>query len=307
MKKILLSIFMLAAFLSEAQDTLKNFDPQAQAPAVLQYTGTANGYYTGHNSYFDEEWAEKYYIPGTNQVVGVIAYHTGTAGTYTENCRYKVYNVAATGLPGTSLGEKAVAGSNINISGTPVYTAFNSAINVADSFFVSFDLGDYAHDDPGTKKIALMHGPAGSRAAADTLKFGRNVIRWHNHDHTTMDWKDFYFENSTPVPTHFAIFPVVAFQTANVAQYAGSGKLKMGAAYPNPALGDAHVEMVATRAQAANCKLMDVTGKLLHSRSIALNNGATIIDVPMSALPSGAYILAIEAEGTTLCQLISKH
>ncbi len=305
MKKIFLSLLLMPALSGQAQDTLKNFNPLAQTPTTLQYGGTANGYYTGHNSYFDEEWAEKYYISGSNQVVGVISYHTGTAGTFTENCEYKVYNVASTGLPGTSLATKPVAGSTINIGGVPVYTGFSANVNVSDSFFVSFNLGDYAHDDPGTKTIALMHGPAGSRAAADTAKFGRNAIRWHDHD--DIIWKDFYYENSTPVRTHFAIFPVVAFTGTSVHEYVSVGSLKMGALFPNPATNAATFEVTSEQPEVLNCKLIDITGKQLQNWQEKIGVGAHQVHVGLSDLTAGNYVLIVETAQAGLSQIINKQ
>lgn len=307
MKKIVLSIFLLQAVAAEAQDTLKNFNPSLQAPVVLQYTGTTTGYYTGHNSYFDEEWAEKYYISGANQVVGVIAWHSGAAGTYTENCEYKVYGVSSSGLPGVSLATKTVAGSSINVAGVASYTAFNSNVNVSDSFFVSFNLDDYAHNNPGTKKIALMHGPAGSRAASDTVKYGRNVVRWHNHDHTTLDWKDFYFDNSTPVLTHFAIFPVVAFATTSVSNYATNGTVKMGGIYPNPATGVMHFEWHSSNTGTINCTIMDVTGKSLKRWSTDVASGSQVIDIDTDSFSPGSYILMVDSKEGSLAQFWVKQ
>lgn len=305
MKNLLLSILLMPALNAQAQDTLKNFNATAHPPTTLQYGGTASGYYSGHNSYFDEEWAEKYYISGANQVVGVISYHGGTAGSYTENCQYKVYNVAATGLPGASLGTKAVAGSTINIAGTPMYTAFNSNVNVSDSFFVSFNVGDYAHESPGTKKIALMHGPAGSRDAADTTRFGRNVIRWHDHDEII--WKDFYYENSTPVLTHFAIFPVVTLTGTSVNSFISVGSLKMGPVFPNPAINASSFEITSKQSETVYCKLIDVTGKLLKNWQERISAGTQQVQVNLSDLSAGSYILIVETAQGGLSQIVNKQ
>lgn len=307
MKKHYLYILLLSCSSTiYGQDTLKNFNPQAQVPVATQYSnGIHTGYVSGHNSLFDEEWGEKYYIKGSNQVTGVIAYHAGSNGTYNGNVEYKIYNVAPDGLPGNELGKSAISGSTLNISGAPVYTAFNSAVNVKDSFFLSFNIGDYAHHSPGTKKIALQHGPDGSRATNDTNMYGRNAIRWHDHDATI--WVDFFKENNTPIRTHFALFPVVTLKNTDVKSLAGQGAFKMGAVYPNPSTGNIRMNIENNKPEILACSVMDQQGRIIKTWEETMNSTQHTISTDIQSLPVGQYILLVGNGYTHLAQTFIKQ
>ena len=56
------------------QDTLQHFSLDIVTPIIESYTSN-QGYYTGHNNYGDEEFAEKYDFNGTTNILGVIAVH----------------------------------------------------------------------------------------------------------------------------------------------------------------------------------------------------------------------------------------
>lgn len=305
MKKYTLYILLLAVYNTNAQDTLRHFDPQSQVPTAAQYTGTQSGYYTGHNSLFDEEWGEKYYINGANQVTGVIAYHTGSNGTYTKNCEYKVYSVGSNGLPVNELGKEAVAGSSIDISGAASFTAFSSAVNVSDSFIITFNVDDYAHHSPGTKRIALMHSPDGSRDNSDTTVYGRTVIRWHGH---TPTWKDFYKENiNTKLKAHFAIFPVLAMKNVSVNDFASSGSIQMHAAYPNPATNMINLNIKGIIQSDISCIIMDTRGVVVKRWNEKLNTSEQTISADIAALPSGQYIFIVGDGSGQLAQTFVKQ
>ena len=306
MKQQLLLIVACAAISpARAQDTLRNFNPQTTSPVVLQYSGIHSGYYTGHNSLFDEEWAEKYYISGNNQVSGLIAYHAGNNGSYSGNVEYKVYAVGSNGLPGTALATKPVSGGALDISGAPVYTQFDNPVNVKDSFFVSFNLGDYAHHNPGTKKIALKQAPDGSRTAADTLRYGRNAIRWHSHGSAL--WKDFFKENKKPVLTHFAIFPVVTLKTTSVSDFVSNGQLKMHAVFPNPALDRIQMKISTASITVLNCKILSMDGKIMRQWREEAGIGEKQLHADIAELSQGQYIFLIGSSHGTIAQTFIKH
>lgn len=307
-RNFLYILFLCPSHITNAQDTLRNFNPQTQVPTATQYNnGIHTGYITGHNSLFDEEWAEKYYIGGANQVKGVIAYHTGSNGTYTEDCEYKVYSVGTNGLPNTELAVKAIGGSGLNIAGAPVYTAFTSPVNVSDSFFVSFNVGDYAHHSPGTKKIAIQHGPDGSRDGNDTLRYGRNVIRWHDHDHTKKVWKDFYTENSTNLRTHFAIFPVLTLKNTSVNDFAGNGSLKMFALFPNPAINKISLRIGRIRPQQLECIIIDQKGSVVKKWHEKMSANEHTLTAYLENMPAGQYIFIISDGSGNLAQSFVKQ
>lgn len=307
-KHFLFILFLCLSFTISAQDTLRHFNPQAQPPTAIQYNnGIHTGYYTGHNSLFDEEWAEKYYINGSNQVTGVIAYHTGSNGTYSEDCEYKVYSVGTNGLPNTELAKKEVSGSSLNITGVPVYTPFSAPVNVQDSFFMSFNVGDYAHHSPGTKTIALQHGPDGSRDVNDTLRYGRNAIRWHDHNHANKVWKDFFKENNTKVRTHFAIFPVVTLKNTSVNDFASNGSLKMHAVFPNPAISRVNMKIATGVPAKLECSILDIRGSVVRKWSESMGVPEFTLSADIHDMPAGQYVFVVSDGYGHLAQTFVKQ
>lgn len=191
------------------QQTLKNH-PAGTPLVLLKYTqGGEWGYILGHNSFLRQQYAEKYYIPGRRaRVVGVVTHHGGRVTNQNNIAEYGVYSVGSNRLPATQLGGKQVLYKDINLSGNAMTTMFNSPIAVADSFFVSFNLFDYAHGGYEGDTVGLYCGQDGCRTAADiSANKGRNVVQRHNH--SIVDWRDFYTQNLTPIATHFAIYPII--------------------------------------------------------------------------------------------------
>ena len=65
MQKIKNTLILLILSVSiSAQDTLQHFSLDIVTPIIESYTSN-QGYYTGHNNYGDEEFAEKYDFNGT--------------------------------------------------------------------------------------------------------------------------------------------------------------------------------------------------------------------------------------------------
>lgn len=181
------------------------------------YSGTNIwGFWTGHNYLYRESFAEKYNINGRAEVVGVRVHLTGAVADLNRTASFTVHNVQTSGsrrsLPLAELGKKDVRYANLNLDRSETEVRFDAPIQVADSFFVALTFEDYAHGCCDGDRIALMHGPAGSRSNADARRFGRNAVRRHNHANPA-DWYDFATQNFTNINTHFAIYPIVVFQT----------------------------------------------------------------------------------------------
>ncbi|MBT0607377.1 hypothetical protein [Aequorivita echinoideorum] len=147
-----------ASLLAQDTQTLEHFDTTSIAPITESYPNT-DGYYTGHNAYGDEEFAEKYEIQGSAQVYGVMAIHEGEEGTSALNTSYRIYTVAANGLPGTPVASKNVPYNDVPVDGSMFTVDFTNPASVSGEFFVSFNLNDYVHGNLGTKKIAITHAP----------------------------------------------------------------------------------------------------------------------------------------------------
>jgi hypothetical protein len=303
MKKqiITLSAFFIASTLVFSQDIISHFDPEVITPVADTYPG-GQGYFTGHNSYGDEEFGEKYEINGNGTVHGMVAIHAGEPGTSTFNASYRLYSVAASGLPGTNLGNRSIPYNDIPIDEEPYTILFTNPIPVSDEFFVTFNLGDYSHGNPGTKKIALTHAPDGTRPATDFGVYGRNVIRWHSHGAPA--WKDYRTENfqSYEPAVYFSLFPIVELEALSVIDF--NQQANIGGVYPNPSTGYFTVPVYTTSGGEAIFQLFDITGKLIAEEKTNLSIGKTDYRFSQNKLNSGSYILLIRIPEGSISQKV---
>lgn len=300
---LLLSLVSTILF---AQDTLQHFAPTTTVPMADEYP-SAQGYYTGHNDYADEEFAEKYEIAGSGSVLGVIAIHDGVQGTSSMNASYKIYSVASNGLPGTQLATKSVSNNSIPIDGSLHTVMFSSAASVEDEFFVSFDLGDYAHNDPGTKMIAITHTPDGTRPSSDFDVFGRNAIRWHAHGDVA--WKDYRTENfqSYQPAVYFSLFPIVQLNATSVIEFDNRGS-SIGSVFPNPTSREGFTVPINTvQGGEAIFQLFDSQGKIVVERQEVLAAGKTDYVFSDNGLLAGTYFLLTRIPEGSVSQVVIIH
>ena len=295
MKTSITALVLLAAATSayaQAPDTLRHFDPQVNVPVADVFAGT-DGYHTGHNAFGDEEFAEKYQVAGTRNVLGIVAIHRGVAGTSTHNASYRLYEVAGNGLPGTMKVDKSVPNNNIPVNGSPFVVLFNTPVSVTNTFFASFNLGDYSHSSPGTKMIALAHSPDGTRPASDLSVFGRNAIRWHSHGGAP-EWYDYRTQNFTNYQPalHFALFPIMEATVTSVATLRGQAQIS--AAYPNPTSGAVTVPVTSQAGGKATFQLLDLQGKLISQEQAYLQPGQSHYRFTPGTAAAGTYILLIQ-------------
>jgi hypothetical protein len=308
MKKIKTTLILsiLSAYIF-AQDTLHHFNLDSVTPVIETYTSN-QGYYTGHNSYGDEEFAEKYNFTGPSNILGLIAIHQGTAGTSSMNASYIIYEVGANGLPTTELATKSVAYNNIPVDGTPNTIMFTNPIPVSGDFFVSFDLGDYIHNNPGTKSIALTHSPNGTRPSSDFSVFGRNAIRWHNGNHNGTDiWKDYRTENfpGYQPAIYFSIFPIIEVSPTSIVVL-GNQKGNIGSIYPNPSSsGKFNIPITSRYGGKVNITLFDLTGKIISKKQTTILAGKTNYLYTDNKLMTNKYIVVIETPEGVVAQEIT--
>ena len=300
---IILSIFPAYIF---AQDTLQHFNFNTTIPIVESYPSN-QGFFSGHNSYGDEEFAEKYEFIGTTNVLGVIAIHQGSAGTSSMNSSYKIYDVGANGLPNTELASKTVANNSIPVDGTHKIVMFNSPVPISNDFFVSFNLGDYIHNSPGTKTIAVSHSPNGSRPSSDFSVFGRNVIRWHNGNHNGVSlWKDYRTENfpGYQPAIYFSLFPIVEMNSTSVVTFNNKNS-NIGSIYPNPSKsGEFNIPITSRNGGNINIKLLDLEGKVILKEQATIKAGKTNHSFYVNNLNKNMYILLIESNEGAVAQQV---
>jgi len=190
---------------SGIRDTLRNHD----AAAVLFlpiYEAPQRGLILGHNSPLRQQYAEKYFIAGIGRLAGVVAHVGGRYANPDNTVDFAVREVGADGLPGARLGGAAVRYADLDLTGSARFVAFSSPVSVTDSFFVTFDLGDYGHGGFEGDTLGLYACQPGCRDSSDLAVYGRNAVQRHNHNR--VDWRDFHYQNLTPLLIHFAIYPV---------------------------------------------------------------------------------------------------
>lgn len=304
MKKTIITSFAVlftASMLAQDTETLEHFDPTTVTPEVETFTD--GGFYTGHNSFFDEEFAEKYEIDGTGAVHGVIAIHDGIEGTPGSlNASYRVYTVANSGLPGTPIASQTIPYADIPIDNSLFTVTFTNPATVTDEFFVSFNLGDYAHGGLGTKRIAITHAPDGTRPESDFSVFGRNAIRWHSHG--APSWKDYRTENFTDYEpaVYFSLFPVIELESMSVIDF--ENQASIGSVYPNPSNGNFNVPIHSTSGGLGKLSLVDMTGKTIAKQELNLLTGQNDYVFSANNLAAGVYVLLIQIPEGSIAQRV---
>jgi len=302
---IIISLTTLNVSLSFAQDkdTLRHLSPEVPLTA-LKYDGPNQwGYITGHNHLGRQEYAEKYYIEGSASVTGIISHHQGFVTNKNNVGEFVLYSVDEEGLPGNNLHSTQWYFEDLDLSGSAHFTPLNSAVVVADSFFVSFNLTDYSHGGFEGDTLALMSGPDGSRDEKDLIVWGRNVTRFHNH--STPDYRDFYSQNGTPIATHFAIYPIIEFNENPITgigdTHIAKNQLKLYPAYPNKSSGLVNIHFELEITADVKIQVMDMSGKVQYEQVEKRKHpGEHIVNLNLSSLASGAYVYILQIESTRL-------
>ncbi len=309
MKK--LSLYLIAAlgftniYAQHINDTLGNHSPGVTLEAGKYTAGNDWGFYAGHNSKEQQQFGEKYLIDDHVHVLGVIAHLTTSTGTVSNphfEIDFRLWAVdPATGKPSgnNSLDDGHLHLEDANL-GAATVIMFHEETHVDDAFFVSMDLGDYAHDGLAGDTVGLFYAPNGSRSATDiaTVPF-RNVFQAHGHG-AAPNWKDFYTQFTTPmaIATHIALYPIVEMETTSLAKVRKNG-LQVMSPYPNPANAELVFPLSLTKAAEMSFSIMDISGKVIKTVNAGtLQPGNHEQKLDISDLPKGNYILsAISSEG----------
>ena len=89
-----------------------------------------------------------------------------------------------------------------------------------------------------------------------------------------------------------------------VNDYAGITDLSV---FPNPATDRLNVSFVTDNVSSINCKILDMTGKLLYNKQIESNGGLIEESVDVSGFAKGIYFLRIETtKGTTIEKFVKE-
>lgn len=308
MKRIPLLLLPLAAAataIAQDTDTLKNHASGVTLEAGT-YSGGDWGFYAGHNSKEQQQFGEKYLVDDHVHVLGVVAHITTSTGTVNDpnfEVDFRLWEAdPATGKPSGStgiehghlhLGDAHIGGANIIM--------FHEEAHVEETFFVTMDLGDYAHDGLSGDTVGLYHAPHGARSADDIAGVPfRNVFQAHSHG--APNWRDFYTQFTTPtqIATHLALYPIVEMEEHSSIGNISKNGLTISSPYPNPSANLISFPLQLTTQADVSFNIMDISGKIIRTEDKGyLNAGEHIHTFDISTLPSGTYILSvISSEGS---------
>lgn len=307
MRFLLIGCFLLVwifqAF-SQDMDTLRHLSSE-DSLTVFKYEGSNQwGYLTGHNHLGRQEYAEKYFVEGSAKVTGIISHHKGVVQNKKNVGAFIIYSVDEKGMPGDILNRKQWYFGDLDLSGGAQVTELSTSVEVVDSFFVSFDLTDYSHGGFDGDTIALMTGLEDSRDESDLAIWGRNVTRFHNH--STPDFRDFYYQNGTPIATHFAIYPIVEFDIMTSAQesnydFIGNGHLKLYPPYPNPARELFNLKYSQVKSSRVSMRLYDINGRMLLSKDFGMRPAGDYMEsIDIDNFTAGTYIYTVSTDAVKL-------
>lgn len=309
--KILLSFFVLAGLAAhplaaQTRDTLRN-DPVGTPLAAPSYTRSGQwGYYLGHNYLGRQQFAEKYFISGPAQVLGVISHHRGRFAHPNHKAGFHVLEEAPNKYPkNTPRATKEIRYRDIDLTGAAMTTYFEAPVAVRDVFFVSFDLFDYSHGGYEGDSIALLAGVHGSRSEEDLVHFGRNVVQVHSHGEPV--WRDYATQNFTNVRAHLALYPIVEFPSITGLQdaFVAQGPLRLYPPYPNPAVGPVQVRYELDRPAPVRIELTDLLGRVVESRDLGRQlPGEHTGQLATAHLPPGLYLYVVQAGAAKLASRV---
>ncbi|MFN0200041.1 MAG: T9SS type A sorting domain-containing protein, partial [Bacteroidia bacterium] len=286
------------------------------------------GQTSGHNSYGDLGWAERYDISTADSSVTILGVIVAVGGSVqasptasTGKLNVRVYDEGAkegipgassastvSGYPNTMLDEVQLpyAGLTINSFNAAV---FNTPIQIADTFFAAAVLDAYAPTST-MDSLFIFLGIDGTRPSSDvfssltptdTTVNVRNAALWNDNK-----WYDEATMNSTLL-THYAIFPIVIVKYNAIGINDGISKdaLTFKGNYPNPASINTNIRISLKKAADVKVNVYDVTGKVILTHTYSnVATGATELPLNVSALANGSYIYTVESNGATIGSIL---
>ena len=321
--KLAITVFVLIAFfcfggsglaqvkLNERQEILRHFDEGDKLFShKYQRSDTVRwGYFFGHSRFWDYEFAEKYQIEGKAYVIGIIAHIKGSNATEKKAAHFSVYNVHKDMKPDKAMYTKNLTYEDLNIDGTATTVMLDSAVLVADSFFVSFGVADYVHFEEvwGEDTLHLLATEDGSRDEEDLKVFGRNCIRTHSVV-PELAWIDVYSGGWNPMNAYLAIFPIMDFSYGTNNVFVDHGGIRLYKSYFNSSSNKIEVVLSSRLTTRMSFKLVGIAGKELLTYSQDIEGGGGKVKIPINLstpVSKGNYILLVSGGGSTIGQKIS--
>ncbi|MBT1688117.1 T9SS type A sorting domain-containing protein [Dawidia soli] len=297
------ALFPVVEYSGQGTSTLKNHAVDAPLEVTKYNKAQGWGYILGHNYMYRQQYAERYDIKGNAEVSGIVTHLKGRYAHADTLAEFNVFNVSERHVPGRKLGGKKVPYGDLNVQGGTTTVLFDDPIAVTDSFYVSFNLFDYAHGGYEGDTIGLYMSVPGSRLVTDFKVAGRNVVQRHNHEFT--DWVDFRTQNFTPFAVHFALYPIVTFKedvpTGIEDNHIEQGGVRLLVPYPNPASEVLHIRYSLAKPSRVTLQVLDPKGndaRRYQLGYVPAENHEYELDV--SEFPAGMYIYIIHVGGISL-------
>lgn len=284
------------------------------------YPAPAWGSTTGHNSYGDMGWAEKYEVnsvDSTFDIIGVMGYFVGTvsASSTTKFASFGVYDADGTsgavspstttysGVPGTQLTVATKAYTSLTVSGQALdFTPISVPVHVDKDFFVSFELEAYTPQGI-TDSIKLLVA-INSRPGPDTLKngqpFSRNAVKWSDNK-----WYDEHYQNAR-LMVNYILFPVVIVAAADtnsvgIASGITRANLTYHGNYPNPATTVSNMKFSLNDNTPVTINVYDMEGRLMFSKNQGeMLAGTHTVALDVNSLAAGSYLVSIATDKATI-------
>lgn len=301
MKKLTTLLLVSGAWTLHAQnlDTLKNHTDGLSLEAGRYTAGGDWGFFAGHNSKEQQQFGEKYLVEDHVHVVGVVAYLTTSTGTVTDphfEIDFRLWEVdSSTGAPA---GDAGIEDGHLHLEdanlGGATTVLFHEEAHVEEAFFVTMDLGDYAHDGLAGDTVGLYYAPDGSRSASDIAEVPyRNVFQPHSHG--APEWRDFYTQFTTPeqLATHLALYPIVEMEASGIGQVVKNG-LQVSSPYPNPSHSEITFPFQLEKQADVAFHILDINGRMVKEVTAGpLPAGEHKKQIDIRTLPAGTYILSV--------------
>lgn len=302
--------------------TLQNLLPNYIPDSLTTYVWNAPdwGYTSGHNSYADYAWAERYDINGadsTIEVLGLVYAMGGAQGaSSTAVTHFKLYSESApsplpaprklifSGFPETELANADV--NNVDLTPNNFAAApFASPVAISSNFFAAIVFDKYQPNNLNGDSLFVFIGRQGARSmqdatpsvvSGDTFVTVRNAVRWSDDK-----WYDELVQNSG-LRTHYAIFPVAVIKyVSSIESSISKNGLSFMGNYPNPASNMTNVVINLDKATEVKIKVMDLNGRELFEQDFGkLADGKHELQLDVTKLATGTYIYAIETPNAML-------
>jgi lysyl endopeptidase len=255
----------------ESGDTLSNI---TREDLIVQESGTLSwGSYSGHNSDFLSQFAERFTTDSDKKMLGMLV---NVADNYiasaSASITFRVWN--GNSLPDKILYEKSLYLADLSAEDM-CFVEFDSLVSVRDTFFTGYELHyDMPQDTFSTYMAAnRIVDPYNSAYVFDGLQ-----------------WKSLDEYTDGQVYSSFAVMPVVFDSIPANGQDTDSTDMVI--AYPNPATTFISIEMKEHATAGIQVSLFNLQGQLVYEGEF--NGNLQVIRLEHLDLSNGIYIIRVK-------------